>query len=406
MDVTTQGDRMLTAKLENLIVSVDDLKAIHNDSRILKSSLPVVGGSLFIANNAHAGLTDQYQLLAKGIVYFLSDEGKYTLVSMPYVKFYNSFEDVCIEDLKNLDYDSTEIVKKQDGSLISRFVWKGQVYFATRGNILTPDKLFYNPVMKLVLLNHTGMETTDTDLGAFEGVTYLMEYVGPSNVILEPYEKDELIGLGVHFFNSTSESGPWELRCYRQDPYDFPPEWNLKLTPIFNGTDPQRVLDSMTGLQEGVIVNYLKFGKVVYRVKFKHEDYIKALKSRSFVDKLDPIILLIENGASISTVLYNLDKELSDNPFREELVHAVEMKLRTREVKNKFSHLLDVLSQLKFEAEALKFSIEDGASRKEIYENASKFEYKGHKFPGVLMNLIYKDMDNVSVMKAIYKIVG
>lgn len=397
---------MLTAKLDELFITHADLWSIHKDERITKHELVLEDGAvLYIANNGHSPITEQYQMFAKGIVYEV-DGSNITPVSIPYVKFYNSFEEVALRDIETLgEYSSTEVVKKQDGTLISRFCWKGEIYFATRGNILVRGKQFYNPVMKVALLNNTHMLYPTGYWDSVGGVTALMEYVGPSNVILEKYETDELIGTGVVYFSWDHIENAWSVRNGHIDEDTFPSSWGLKITPVYNLSDPKEVLASLEGIQEGVIVNYLDTSGyyIVYRVKFKHEEYIKALKARSAVAKIDPYVMLFDHMGNVEDALAALEVELAENPFREELVHSVSELLCSNEVQDRMTSMIYEMGKVKDFVEESRVYAER-AERKDVYTSIknSPFGYLSSS----IMRMTYGEWDGIKILREIHRITG
>src|SRR5262249_22061223 len=99
------------------------------------------------------------------------------IVATPFVKFFNHGEHP-----EPLPHEPFEAFEKLDGSLIIIFWNQGSWRTATKGSFLSSQA---SAARKMMTPWVTGK--------LIPGVTYLAELVGPSNRIVVPYAKDELV---------------------------------------------------------------------------------------------------------------------------------------------------------------------------------------------------------------------
>jgi len=395
---------MLSVITKDITIPFSVLSAIHNDERIAKSKLVIDEyRTLYCANNGNVPITDAHQIYAKGLIYerFVDAEAglvDLTWVSVPFIKFYNSFEQTAISDLNNLQYDRTEVVKKQDGTLISRWQYRGKVYFSTRGNILTPNKLFYKPVMDIVTAKYPKLLEFHP---GYDNSTILMEYVGPSNTIIEVYEEDDLIAIGQSF------SYRGEIN-YKADLSLITENFGVPTTKSFGNSNPKEILNSLQGVQEGVIVNYIdKQDRIVYKVKMKQEEYLRLLKAKYLLSLIDDeITLLIDHNGNIQTILDEIAAKVGTHAYLEELLFILNEHLTSKKVMERYQEIVETKASLEIEVARIRQDVNKGVHRKEIYESATKVNLKGKNWSGVIMSMLYKDTDERAILKSIKKVLG
>lgn len=324
-------------KIMPLAKRPETLKMIDNDPMLSVKRYEMDGYTLCVANASKAlhSPTEPHQMFAKGIVYKIQG-GEYILVSMPFVKFYNSFEGVAVNDMKEIAQMEglrRVVYRKYDGTLISRFVHKGEVYFATRGRIinLDEDNDFYKLVMKVI--NEKGYDSL-LDASVMQGGTAIFELIGPSNVIVEFHAEDDLVMIGytelaaeVDAYSQTVEDAiafeVWMNDFFNQ--YGKPKP-QLKLPPlaeVYNtNLEPDALVKSWDDVREGVIVTFINDDEqVVYRMKIKQEAYLNLVRAKNKVSKENLIEMIIENRFKTwDEVETHLKAYLGGSAFFEELV--------------------------------------------------------------------------------------
>jgi T4 RnlA family RNA ligase len=180
-----------------------------------------------------ASYTDWLQddaLECRGIMFELNDKNEpVRIMARPMQKFFN-----LKENPMTIGLDLTKMIglmEKADGSLISSYHDRGYVYLKSKAAV------FSDQVNKaMVLLNSPAYEKLrDAIVQAGPDFTFNMEYVGPSNRVVLPYEEEELIVLNVRH----NETGQYvEFSTLLDDPLIrhrmigvYPcPDWS-KVTP-------------------------------------------------------------------------------------------------------------------------------------------------------------------------------
>lgn len=295
----------------NLQILLDNLKnnqqeildKIHNDPLLTKRQCPV-NPELYVANASKQLFTPavQHQLYAKGIIYSLID-GVYSLVSMPLIKIYNFGEnqmiDKHISDLITKEKCEMYFEPKHDGSLISRFVYKDKVYFATRGMIETmPDddsdsSMFFKWTRDIAKEKYPELLEPSKHVN----LTINVELVGPGNQIVTRYDEWDLklisitrLGVDYGYVGQFALSNLPSLGCVTS-PLEFEgdsiTEKIENLNRHFEGKD-----------DEGCVIKFEKSGKVVGRVKAKTDTYRSLLKVMRSCNYESVIELIKKSGAN------------------------------------------------------------------------------------------------------------
>lgn len=127
---------------------------------------------------------------ARGIMFDITDPSNVTLVSLPPQKFFNYEEGGINHALGKLG----DKMVKMDGSLISSYIHKGNVFLKSKGSLSSSQAL---DAMKL-LDNEENKKFKDELVSLVkEGYTINMEYTSPENRIVIPYQKEELTVLSM-----------------------------------------------------------------------------------------------------------------------------------------------------------------------------------------------------------------
>ena len=127
---------------------------------------------------------------ARGIMFDITDQSDVTLVSLPPQKFFNYEEGGVNHALGKIG----DKMVKMDGSLISSYIHKGNVFLKSKGSLSSSQAL---DAMKL-LDNEENQKFKDELVSLVkEGYTINMEYTSPENRIVIPYQKEELTVLSM-----------------------------------------------------------------------------------------------------------------------------------------------------------------------------------------------------------------
>jgi hypothetical protein len=265
------------------------LDEIHNDPMLTKRYV----GDLIIANASKElfSPTTIAQQIAKGVVYTKVGD-KFKLVSMPLCKMWNSHEmqaeqDTIINSHMMSDLNivnghvtsdvNIEILSKIDGSMISRFVYDGKVYFSTRGVIQGSE--LESEYIQAAIDIATEKYPLLLDPDIYSDVTLIFELIFPEGRVITNYgDTRDLILTACFSLNGfmyhryvvleyiAQDLGLALVESHKAQGHTINQKMDNLLSQI-KGTDA-----------EGFMMTIERDGAVVYRVKFKGEDYIRKLK--------------------------------------------------------------------------------------------------------------------------------
>lgn len=197
-------------------------------------------------------LWDSNTLQCRGLV--MNSEGE--VVARPFKKFFNWEE---LDDFH--PKGKMSVFEKLDGSLGILFSYKDEWIWSTRGS-------FYSEQAKLA--KHLFMLKFYPDFNKISDVfdpnyTYLFEIVGPSNAVVNQYEKDELIFLGCVETKTGKEILP--------NNHDLKDIFRI---PEFFGTFDFKVdlIDEFRKHKDN-FEGYIFIDENNYRFKLKLEEYVR-----------------------------------------------------------------------------------------------------------------------------------
>lgn len=397
--------------LNEMLLKQETFVSIDTDSMLSVKRYPMTLKSgenveLCIANASKRlfAPTQIHHMLAKGIVYTrtTSDSGfNYALVAMPYSKIYNSFESVALSDSETISNEEglvTSIVRKYDGTLIARWIFDGQVYFSTRGRIISlEENEFYDLTIKVIEDNNYS-ELLDPRV--FVGCTVVGELVGPSNVILEKHPKDDMYITGINSLKY--ENGVLvDVSSYDPTDYeDFTTTYpNLKYSEVYDDKGSiEEILGSFETIQEGVILVYkdLYTRKVVARIKYKSADYISLLKKMRYAEVIDVLDVALEKGMSswgdFEAYFMNNYPDMDYREeilegYKEEWVKVYNLLIEVYSTANALMHTAIIATRLQ--------------NRKERFFFVQ--ECVGKEYAGIVMGLLDGKRTDKDVIKAVAK---
>lgn len=270
------------------------LKKIDFDEKLIKREIDFEEGKLVLANATKGLFTPelQHQIFAKGIVY-LRKNGKYRLVSVPYIKMYNYQERIESLELSNYFFDKNYIKtifnEKVDGSMIQTFSTYGfeknpKVLITTRGMLEGFDFPFSEDHFDFISEARKILEQKydwALDAKANRGLTYLWELVHPEARVITDYgERVDLILTGA-----VDYLGPIPRYLTRKELELIAKNKECPISEVFyleGSTFEDKIEDLEKKLKgkdlEGSVVTFESADSVLHRVKIKTPDYIQLVK--------------------------------------------------------------------------------------------------------------------------------
>ncbi len=214
-------------------------------------------------------------LECRGIMFELDDNNNpIRIAARPPKKFFNLFENPFTEDIKD---DQVGLAfKKEDGSLISSFIDKGEVFLKSKGSlfsqqVLDAQKWLYDERRKPLL--------ECLKWYAENGITINMEWVSPDNRVVLTYEESRLIILNARH-NITGEYIDLEdlvkdqtINQYMVDNHPFE-----TINELIE--EVQELKD-----QEGYVVYDSKGAEPVFKIKCPLYVHLHSVKSSVSSDK-------------------------------------------------------------------------------------------------------------------------
>lgn len=214
-------------------------------------------------------------LECRGIMFELDDNNNpIRIAARPPKKFFNLFENPFTEDIKD---DQVGLAfKKEDGSLISSFIDKGELFLKSKGSlfsqqVLDAQKWLYDERRKPLL--------ECLKWYAENGITINMEWVSPDNRVVLTYEEPRLIILNARH-NITGEYIDLEdlvkdqtINQYMVDNHPFE-----TINELIK--EVQELKD-----QEGYVVYDQKGAEPVFKIKCPWYVHLHSVKSSVSSDK-------------------------------------------------------------------------------------------------------------------------
>lgn len=214
-------------------------------------------------------------LECRGIMFELNEnEVPVRIAARPPKKFFNLFENPFTEDIKD---DQVGLAfKKEDGSLISSFIDKGELFLKSKGSlfsqqVLDAQKWLYDERRKPLL--------ECLKWYAENGITINMEWVSPDNRVVLTYEEPRLIILNARH-NITGEYIDLEdlvkdqtINQYMVDNHPFE-----TINELIK--EVQELKD-----QEGYVVYNSKGAEPVFKIKCPWYVHLHSVKSSVSSDK-------------------------------------------------------------------------------------------------------------------------
>ena len=295
----------------------------------------------------------------------------WNVASRAFDRFFNFGE----LETKNFSFETCVIAEKVDGSLIP--VWFNKVdknwHISTRGSGFAEggngDKSFNEMVISTFPQLQQVMQKEDPDF------TFLFEFISPENRIVTPYEKSELVLLGIRHnlhgnYKTISEMEEFVIRCSTP---------SVRMCKFFHFDSLNKAVEftsSFKRLEEGFVCWDLKSD---LRIKIKSAQYVAMHLMRGVTDD-ESILSVILQGET--------DEFISYYP---------ELREKFQECERKISLLKEYLS--KTYAEICHLSQKDFAIA--VISNVKRKMYSSLFFDARKLGNIALYFDNLTIQKKI-----
>lgn len=299
---------MLELRVDKLLKHVSNnehevLSLIHNDPLLSKREVD----GLFIANASKElhGPTEPHQQIAKGIVYKINEDGEFETVALPLLKIWNAHEmeqdqAVIINDLIN-NGSRVLFLEKLDGTMISRFVYNGKVYFSTRG-VISGDELAEDYVQKAIdIATEKYPMLMDPKMWSIN--TLVMELIHPDCRVITNYgDRKDLVLTAVTGCFHDSYSAYWHV-CQVAESIGMPVATSYEAKGENYRDQMQYLLDQIAGTDaEGfmMVIEDSMWNHVQYRVKLKGADYIRLLRLMNYCTYKHVVEMILADNSLLS----------------------------------------------------------------------------------------------------------
>ena len=225
---------------------------------VLKSKRHTVYNNLILLKYNQIESPRKHEIVdsCRGII--LDEANNYNVVCYPYNRFYNYNEGVS----ESIDWSSSKIYEKLDGSLMTLYYYNNDWHVSTSG---TPDALGSvqdNLTFKDLFWNI--WNNLNYKLPQETNFCYMFEMVSPLNTIIVKHKEDVLYLHGARNLSTLQEV----------DPIVIAQKYNWKHAPIYNFNNLSSLLDVLKNVeptqQEGFVVCDKNFN----RIKIKSEQYV------------------------------------------------------------------------------------------------------------------------------------
>lgn len=373
---------MLNEYQQKLFNDLTSLVASSEAFFVTKTKNPITGTSFWMFNYRLPSYTDFQNpsaLEARGIMFEIDSNGSpVELASLPMFKFFNIYENPSVMELNLELVERIEV--KADGSLISTYMDKGNIYLKTKGSLISEQAICaQNWIQKP---EHSDMWNTVQHL-TYEGYTVNMEWTSPLNRIVLPYQDEKLFILNVRNNQTGAIYSSIEtlqnicsinvshLKSYWID--------NIPLDKV-NKQEFVQQIDNMQGI-EGYIVKFSD-GKWV---KVKTTQYRELHKTKDSINNNKALYACIVNEAADELRSMFYDDEFALNRIN----------IAENHVSHHFNHMVRVVEDF--------YENNKNLTRKDYAVKGQK-ELDRHVFVIAMEKYIGRDVDYKSFMLKYYDI--
>lgn len=202
----------------------------------------------------------------------------FKVVSQKFDRFFNATE--CPEYERGFSFKNARVVEKVDGSIFSIFRRNGVVRIATRSVVDAHCQNDRGENFRQMFLESLGtteelLQTHFNFLGS--GESLVVEMINTKNRIVTPYEKNEIVIIGMNADGREASTHRVKSICKRLQPFGL----NVRLAKTFSPGDDlkqiQELVESLEELEEGFVVYDPTTEK---RLKVKSVSYVNAHHAR------------------------------------------------------------------------------------------------------------------------------
>ena len=303
---------------------------------------------LFKYNQIESPFSEQIVRECRGII--LDENDDWNVVAFPFIKFFNYGEG----HAANIDWETSYVQEKVDGSLMTIYVYDNQWHVASSG---TPDAGGQ--------VNDFGFSFADLFWKAFDqydivlpkkdcGYCFFFELTSQYNKIVVRHAKPGLTLLGARNLVTQKEITatealkffePWDAERRSDSRRSFDKLTTAKQFPLYSFDEIVATFPSIDPLtQEGYVVVDASFN----RVKVKSPAYIALHHMKDSCGSVKALFQIAVNG--------EIDEVVSAFPEYKEMLFDIKSKLNSliSELENDFERLKGISLQKDFALEACK----------------------------------------------------
>lgn len=228
---------------------------------------------------------------AKGLIL----NSKHEVVSRSFVRFF----DINTRYAAAIDWKTTHLEQKLDGSMVIAYGYKGELFFQTRSsatasNIVpgTKDLTFREAVINI--LKHKNVDNPFLPFTKRKNhlprYSWVFEYIGPENKFITPYEESDLVCLAIISKELNAEVPTKFVDAWAK-------EFKMSRPDFFHGFENKNdtiifAKSSSLPFEEG----YVAIDNNNNRVKIKNPTYIQIAKAVDADSNVLPIAKLVLVG--------------------------------------------------------------------------------------------------------------
>lgn len=272
----------------NLIDELNKLKDLGYLKSVRHKDFPITIYS-YTRTVQYENLFGDYPLLRKCKGLVVEDDGN--IVARGYEKFFR-YKDHHLSELP-LGAKNFVVEKKLDGSLFIVFRYNNQVIYSTKGH-------FYSDTSKIGEKLFKDMYSEDW---IEDGYTYLFELIGPSNRIVNLYEKEDLILHGV--LNNADG-----LDYYTDKPFKKVETYEIN-NELFGEPLYQQLYNLNINNEEGFVIKVKYENSPTWMCKIKFDNYCQK---HAFITETTNIHIweCLANGIDIEKMLDSVPDEFDN----------------------------------------------------------------------------------------------
>lgn len=324
---------------------------------------------LFKYNQIKSPMRERIVQESRGII--LNAENEWVIVARSYDKFFNYKEELA----ENIDWNTSKIYEKLDGSIMTLYWYKEKWRVASNGN---PDAAgeVWNDYNKTITFKDLFWDTWN-NLGyelpgeLFKDTCFMFELMTPLNKVVITHKNCKLVLHGARNIKINQEYDP--IHVIKSANFN----WNVCTSYSFR--DIESVVNSANTIrgyeQEGYIVVDDNFK----RVKIKSDEYVALHYLREQLCPRKMLEIVIKNEGS------------------EFLTYFPEFTEFYNKIKNKYEKLLNYINEFIFTWKNIKEEREK--NNKELSRKEVGLAFKDKFFSGIIFPILFENKNIEEIFK-------